>query len=253
MLKLENIHVSFGNLEVLAGLNCHLNAGDFVAIMGCNGAGKSTLFDVIAGTTKPDRGRILLDGEDITEWSETQRAPLIGRLFQNTRLASVSTLTVRENLALATLKGRSAGLRHGLSHFPEKVIDKILRPLNLRLEELLDRPMGTLSGGQRQIVSFIMATLVPPRILLLDEPTAALDPKSATELLLFAKEFVREHGIPTVMITHDPEIARHTGNKLWVIEKGKLRFVGDGEGDLALLETVIHPVDYKRLSAGEDG
>lgn len=248
MLKLENIHIAFNGLKVLNDLSLQLNSGDFVAIMGCNGAGKSTLFDLIAGTTKPDQGRVLLDGQDITGWSEIERAPFIGRLFQNTRLASVSTLTVRENLALATLKGRSAGLRHGLSQFPEDVIERVLQPLNLRLEELLDTPMGALSGGQRQIVSFIMATLVPPRILLLDEPTAALDPRSATELLIFAKEFVGKHGIPTVMITHDPEIARHVGNKLWMIEGGKLCSIEEGK-DARSPEALIHQVDYKRLSS----
>lgn len=220
MLKLENIHIAFNDLRVLKGLSCELREGDFVSIMGCNGSGKSTLFDVIAGTIKPDQGRIFFDHHDVTGWSEMRRATLMGRLFQNTRMASVSTLTVRENLALATLKGRSAGLRHGLNHFPEEVVEGILKPLKLRLEKLLDIPMEALSGGQRQIVSFIMTTLVPPRILLLDEPTAALDPRSASELLIFAKEFVNKHRIPTVMITHDIEMAKHVGNKLWVIEEG---------------------------------
>lgn len=223
MLKLEDIHIAFNRLKVLNGLNCELNRGDFVALMGCNGAGKSTLLDVITGASKPERGRIFIDQKDVTEWSEMERAPFIGRLFQNTRLASVSTLTVRENLSLAMLKGGAATLRKGLSRFPEEVVERVLRPLNLRFEELLDTPMGDLSGGQRQIISFIMATLIPPRILLLDEPTAALDPRSATELLLFAKEFVAKRKIPTLMITHDPEIARDVGNKLWVLEGGVLR------------------------------
>jgi len=245
MLKIENIHISFNSLKVLNGLSCQMAIGDFVAIMGCNGSGKSTLFDVIAGTAKPNHGKVFLGGEDITKWSEVQRASSIGRLFQNTHLASVSTLTVRENLALATLKGRSTRLRHGLTCFPERVLEKVLRPLNLRLEELLDMPMGALSGGQRQIVSFIMATLVPPRILLLDEPTAALDPRSATELLLFAKAFVAEHKIPTMMITHDPEIAAHVADKVWMIEGGRMNMHSEGERASKLS---IQNIDYARLS-----
>jgi len=223
MLEIEDVHLSFSRLKVLDALSCQLCRGDFVAVMGANGAGKSTLFDVIAGKILPDQGRVALGGEDITGWSELQRAPLIGRLFQNTRLASVDALTVRENLSLASLKDRLATLAHGVRSFPEHIIDRMLRPLNLRLEQLLDTPMGLLSGGQRQIVSFIMATLVPPRILLLDEPTAALDPRSTIALLDFAKAFVQEHKIPTLMITHDREIARYIGNKVWMLEEGKIR------------------------------
>lgn len=249
MLTLENIHLSFGDLHVLRGVTCEVAPGDLTAIMGANGAGKSTLFDVIAGTTMPDEGRVVVDGVDITSWTPERRAPLIGRLFQNTSLASVATLTVRENLALATLKGRQAGLKCGLTQFPEVVVEEVLKPLNLRLDELLDTPMGNLSGGQRQIVSFVMATLVPPRILLLDEPTAALDPRSATKLLLFAKDFVQEQGIPTLMITHDPEIARHMANRLWVIGDGQVAVDQTAGKAGAPSADLFQQIDYKRLSA----
>lgn len=247
MLKLEDIHVSFADLKVFENLNCQLHSGDFVAVMGANGSGKSTLFDIITGTTKPQRGRVLLNGLDISNISEKKRSLFIGRLFQNTHLASVETLTVRENLALATLKKRSAGLCHGLKNFPKNLIEDLLKPLNLRLDELLDTKMSALSGGQRQIISFIMATLVPPHILLLDEPTAALDPHSATQLLLFAKNFVRKQKIPTLMITHDAEIAQHMCNKLWIIKDGEVHDTCLKKNLQQHPHELFHQIDYQQL------
>lgn len=223
MLELKNIHKSFNGIQVLKGLSGRLHKGEFISIMGCNGAGKSTFFDLISGALVPDQGQITLDGQDITQWSELQRASIMGRLFQDIRQASVSTLTVRENLALATLKGRRAGLTCGLHRFPENIVEERLIPLNLRLEEFLDVPMEALSGGQRQILSFIMATITPPRVLLLDEPTAALDPRSAENLLCFARDFVTKHQIPTLMITHDSSMARKVSDRIWVLEKGIIR------------------------------
>lgn len=242
MLKLENIHVEYDGLKVLKGLNCSLEKGDFASIIGSNGAGKSTFFDVITGKVKPQKGRVLLDQKDITRLTESERAPIIGRLFQNVCLASVDNLTVRENLALATLKGKKPTLKKGLNKFPTELVKEVLEPLQLRIEDLLDTPIKQLSGGQRQIVSLIMTTLVPPKILLLDEPSAALDPRSATELLIFAKTFVKKNKIPTLLITHDLAVAKNIGNQFWALKGGKLELEG-----YKYLESIEQKLDYKRL------
>lgn len=189
-------------------------------LMGANGAGKTTLFDLIAGKTLPDEGRISLDGLDVTKMQERQRACLIGRLFQNPAAGSCPNLTVRENLALAAIKDRQAGFRSGVRAFPAEAADEMLRPLNL--DSLLDLPMGALSGGQRQFIAFAMAVLTPPTLLLLDEPTAALDPRSASTLLTFAHQYVKKHAIPTLMITHDVAFANQYGNRLWILKEGDI-------------------------------
>lgn len=221
MLKIEKVKISFHGIAILRDLSCEVGASDLVTIMGHNGAGKSTLFDIIAGKTMPDEGHVILGDDDVTALSEQQRASSVGRLFQNTYHGSVATMTVRENIAMATYKGRAAGLQCGVATFPSDVVDEVLAPLGLNLEKLLDVPMGMLSGGQRQILSFIMATLVPPEVLLLDEPTAALDPRSAAMLVAFIQEYVATHRIPTLLITHDKEIAA-IGTKQWALQEGKL-------------------------------
>ncbi len=222
MLKLDNIHVSFDNQAVLKGLSLEVKAGDFIVVTGHNGAGKSTLFDVISGKIRPHQGQVLFDNTDVTSLSERQRAPMVGRLQQNVSLSVVPSMTVAENLSLATYKGKTSGFSNGLSHFPHHVIQEILEPLKLNLENLLQTPIGKLSGGQRQIIALIMATLVKPRILLLDEPTAALDPKSAQALMEFAKTYIAQHQLPTLLITHDTTIAQSVGNKRVVLEGGVL-------------------------------
>ena len=223
MLYLSNISKKFKNLDVLKSISCIVNRGDFVVIMGPNGTGKTTLFDIITGKIAPDQGVIYLDGEDITGWSEKQRASYIGRLFQNTYLGSCSALTVRENLAMATLKNKRASFKSGIKAFPEKMLAEFLQLLDLSIDNLLDIPMGALSGGQRQIISFMISILTPPKMMLLDEPTAALDPKSAAQLLSFAKNYAKLHRIPTLLITHDPFVAKYLGNRLWIFEEGTIK------------------------------
>src|SRR5205823_109927 len=145
MLRLENIFKKFNGIEVLKGLSCEVREGDFVVVMGPNGTGKSTLFDIISGKTILDEGTVWLNGNDITHMPEQKRAFLVGRLFQNTYLGSCASLTLRENLSLATLKGRRAGLTRGIEAISEEVIEELLKPLNLRLEKVLDTPMMALS------------------------------------------------------------------------------------------------------------
>jgi len=248
MLKLENITVAFGSHVVLNSLSCTIENGDFVVIVGANGAGKSTFFDLIAGKTKPTQGRITLDDVDITRLDEVQRAPLISRLFQNTKFSVVPSMTVAENLAMALYKSKPVGLTAGMGSFPKEIVENLLKPLNL--ENFLDKSMGMLSGGQRQMIAFIMATLQPPRLLLLDEPTAALDPASATKLLTFATNYLKKHSITTLLITHDPNLALALGNKLWVLENGNIsKKFGAEEKNRISPENLVGHIDYSALKA----
>ncbi len=247
MLRLKNVSKQFNQIQVLSQFSCEVEIDDFIVVMGPNGAGKSTLFDLISGKTAPDQGMIQIDGEDVTFWPEKKRASAVGRLFQNTHLGSCSHLTIRENLSMANLKEKRAGLRLGIKNFPEEAVEEILRPLNLNLERLMDVPMGALSGGQRQIISFAMATLKPPKILLLDEPTAALDSESATQLLTFAKGYAKKHRIPILLITHDPLVAKHLGNRLWILKGGKIETEFGIEKKEMDPQEFFHPIHYDRL------
>lgn len=251
ILELKDIVVSFNNTEVLKNLSGTIQQGDFVTIIGANGAGKSTLFDLIAGKVTPLFGKVLLEGNDVTDQDEQARAPMIARLFQNTHLSSVPTLTVAQNLALAGYKGRTAGLKNGMSQFPQDVVEMILRPMGLDSDTLLNKPIGLLSGGQRQIISLIMATIVPPKILLLDEPTAALDPASATKLLVFAAQFIKKHNITTLMITHDQRVATSMGNKLWVLEDGVIKREYGPEKLTLSTQHLVGEIDYEKLACAQ--
>ena len=247
MLKLSNITKKFKQLQVLPSLSCTVEPEDFVIIMGPNGTGKTTLFDIISGKIAPDQGSILLDGIDITSMPEKQRASLIGRLFQNTYLGSCSELTVRENLAMATLKKKFAGFQLASRAFPRQIVTDFLSSLNFNLEKLLDAPMGSLSGGQRQMVAFIMTLLKPPKFLLLDEPTAALDPISATQLLSFAKKYSQAHQVPILLITHDPMIAKHLGNRLWILGNGAIQREFGPEKSSMNPQDFFYPIHYEAL------
>ena len=221
MLRLDSICKAFHGKDVLKHLSCSISEGDFVVLMGQNGTGKSTLFDIISGKTEPDTGRILLDGVDITHVSEQKRALSFARLFQNTYLGSCSELTVRENFILATLKGRRPVLKSAIKRLSE-VVEQRLLSLDVSFDAFLDVPMGALSGGQRQMIAFIMATLQKPKFLLLDEPTAALDEVSAEKLLVFAKNYAENERVPTLMISHDPLIAQRFGSKVWLLREGAI-------------------------------
>ena len=247
MIKLKNISISFDKISVLRNFSGNIKEGDFITLIGANGSGKSTLLDIIAGKIKPHSGSILFDEKNITELNELERAPFVSRLFQNTHLSSVPSMTVAENLALATYKKRRLGLIWGMKHFPNKIINKILKPMNLDLEKLLHKPMGALSGGQRQIISLVMATIIPPKILLLDEPTAALDPGAATKLLIFAAKFIKKHNITTILITHDPHIAITLGNKLWILQDGVIKKEYMQEKRQLSPDHLIGEIDYDQL------
>jgi putative ABC transport system ATP-binding protein len=207
MLTLDNIYVNYGDRVVLSNFTLAADAGEITCLLGHNGAGKSTVFGVVAGIVVPQSGNVELSGESIAHLCEAERALMIGRLMQDVSVGSVGSMTMAENLCLATLKGRRATLATPKRELIADVVEQILVPLKLGLEKLLDVPMHKLSGGQRQIVAFVMAILVKPKLLLLDEPTAALDPESAQCLLRFVRAYVECHNIPALLITHDEAVA----------------------------------------------
>lgn len=250
MLQLTNIHLSFGKKLVLKDLTCTINEGDFVIIVGSNGAGKSSLFDIIAGKLTPTQGSIRLDGKEVTAASEQHRAPLIGRLFQNPSLNCVTSMTVAQNLSMATFKNRPVTFDPGLHAELMTQWNALLTHHEITHPHLLETKMGALSGGQRQLISFIMTTIAKPRLLLLDEPTAALDPQAATKLLKLAKKYNDEQKLTTLLITHDPYLALALGNKVWVLERdaGTITktYEGNEKQSISPQDLVGH-IDYSTL------
>ena len=228
MLKLENIHRTFNpgtvnEKKALEGLNLELERGDFVTILGSNGAGKSTLFNTIAGTYRPDTGKVFLDGKDITSLPDYKRSKDIGRLFQDPLKGTAPNMTIEENLALAYLRANHATSPFSMiskkdrAEFREK-----LSMLGLGLEDRMNQPVGLLSGGQRQALTLLMATLVTPKILLLDEHTAALDPGTAEVVLELTKKIVAEHNITCLMITHNLASSLELGNRTIMMQNGRI-------------------------------
>lgn len=248
MLKLENISVSFGANHILKNLSCSAEKGDFIVILGTNGAGKSTFFDTIAGKVKPQTGTITLADQNITALNELQRSAMITRIFQNPHLNCVGTLSVAQNLAMALYSRRSARLIDGMQIMPHEQAKKLI--LNLGMQpSILEKPMNALSGGQRQLIAFTMATQLIPKILLLDEPTTALDPQASTKLLQHAAKFINDHEITTLLITHDPHIALSLGNKIWILENGIISKQFNAEDKKNLHpEQLIGQIDYAHLA-----
>lgn len=248
MLKLKNIDVWFGHNHILKDLSCDVQKGDFIVIVGANGAGKSTFFDTIAGKIKPKDGTISLEGSDITPFNEQQRAGTITRIFQNTQLNSVGSLTVAQNLAIAHYSRRRTRLVNGMQAMPREQAEKIMHTLGID-SSILEKPMNSLSGGQRQLIAFAMSTQLIPKILLLDEPTAALDPQAATKLLKYANQFIKHHKITTLLITHDPQIALSMGNKIWILEHGTISKQFDAHEKKNLNpDNLIGQIDYKNIA-----
>ena len=228
MLKLENISLTFNpgtvnEKKALENLSLHLEKGDFVTILGSNGAGKSTLFNTIAGTFLPDSGKVILDGRDITKQPDYKRSKEIGRLFQDPLKGTAPNMTIEENLALAYLRANHAKSPFSMVNKSDRAeFREKLAMLNLGLEDRMDQPVGLLSGGQRQALTLLMATLVTPKILLLDEHTAALDPGTAEVVLELTKKIVAENGITCLMITHNLASSLALGNRTLMMENGRI-------------------------------
>ncbi len=235
MLTLTGITKTFnpGTLnekKALQGIDLHLDAGDFAAIVGSNGAGKSTLFNAIAGNFFTDTGRILLDGRDITFEKEHRRSREIGRLFQDPLRGTAPHMTIEENLALAYLRAAKVG--SGFSHISAKeraLFRERLAQLGLGLEDRMKQPVGLLSGGQRQALTLLMATLVTPKLLLLDEHTAALDPATAEKVLALTTSIVAERKLTCLMITHNMHSALELGNRTLMMDDGRIVLDVKGE------------------------
>jgi len=208
--------------HALNGLNLHLDDGEFVTIIGSNGAGKSTLFNAICGNYWLDQGQIFLDGQDITFLSEHRRARQIGRVFQDPMKGTAPHLTIEENLALAARRGQPRGLKWGITALERADYRELLKTLDLGLEDRLTAKVGLLSGGQRQALTLLMASLKQPKLLLLDEHTAALDPKTADKVLALSDQIVQENNLTTLMITHNMKDAIAHGNRLIMMDAGRV-------------------------------
>lgn len=234
MLELKNVSVIYGRGTVnqrnaLDGVSFKADKGDFITVIGSNGAGKSTLLGAIAGSCPVSGGSIILDGEDITRKPEHKRACSIGRLFQNTLVGTAPGMTVEENLGLAYGRGSRRGLGRCISTQDRRLFKERLEMLGLGLENMLDVKVGVLSGGQRQAITLLMATMITPKLLLLDEHTAALDPKTAQQVMNITKQVVQRDNITTLMVTHNIAGALSAGNKTLVLNQGRVLTVLEGE------------------------
>ena len=234
MLTLNNIYKTFNpntvnEKLVLKGLNLSLNKGDFVTVIGGNGAGKSTMLNMIAGVHYPDQGTVLLDQEDITALPEHVRAKHLGRVFQDPMMGTAANMEIEENLALAYRRGKSRGLRWGVTGQERELYVEKLKKLDLGLETRLTAKVGLLSGGQRQALTLLMATLQQPKLLLLDEHTAALDPKTANKVLELSEEMIEENSLTALMVTHNMKNAIQFGNRLIMMYEGNIIYDVSGE------------------------
>lgn len=227
MLKIENLNKTFGKgtvneKKVIDDLSLTVNDGDFITIIGSNGAGKSTLLNLISGTLLPDSGHIVLDENEITFKSENARARQIGRVFQDPMMGTAADMWIEENLALAYRRTKRRTLKWGIRKSEREIYKNALSQLGLGLEERLNSRVGLLSGGQRQAVTLLMATLQKPKVLLLDEHTAALDPKTADTVLKLSDKIINEHNLTSLMVTHNMQNAIDYGNRLIMMHSGKI-------------------------------
>ena len=236
MLELNNLHKTFNpgtvNEKVaLNGVSLHMEAGDFATIVGSNGAGKSTMFNAITGGFIADEGSIVLGGQDITFAPEYERSKVIGHLFQDPLKGTAPNMTIEENLALAYLRAGTAphAIFSRISRKDKELFREKLALLNMGLEDRMKQPVGLLSGGQRQALTLLMATLVTPKLLLLDEHTAALDPKTALKVLTLSAKIVEENHLTTMMITHNMKDAIKYGNRLIMMYEGHIIYDVSGE------------------------
>ena len=254
MLELKNLYKTFNagtvnEKRAIDGLDLTLEDGDFVTIIGGNGAGKSTTLNLIAGVFPADQGSIILDGVDITRLPEHKRAKYLGRVFQDPMMGTAATMGIEENLALANRRGQRRTLRPGITAQEREKFRKQLAALGLGLEDRMTSKVGLLSGGQRQALTLLMASLQQPKLLLLDEHTAALDPKTAAKVLALSDQIVAENHLTTLMITHNMKDAIRHGNRLLMMSAGKVILDISGEEKRKLtVEDLLH-----RFSLAADG
>ncbi len=234
MLELTNIHKTFNKGTInekpaLRGVDLTLKNQDFVTVIGGNGAGKSTTLNAIAGVWPVDEGIITIDGENITGYPEYKRARLLGRVFQDPMTGTAATMEIQENLALAARRGEPRRLSWGITKDEKEKYHEMLKILGLGLEDRMTTKVGLLSGGQRQALTLLMATLKKPKLLLLDEHTAALDPKTAAKVLELTGQIVTEHELTAIMVTHNMKDAIRMGNRLIMMHEGRVIYDVEGE------------------------
>lgn len=234
MLIISNVKKTFNRgtineKKALNGINLQLNPGDFVTIIGGNGAGKSTMLNMIAGVYPIDCGTIVIDGINISRKQEHKRARYIGRVFQDPMRGTAANMEIQENLAMAFRRGKIRGLSWGIKNSEKDFYQEALAKLNLGLQTRMSSKVGLLSGGQRQALTLLMATLQKPKLLLLDEHTAALDPKTAKTVLDLTNQIVSEQGLTTLMVTHNMRDAIHIGNRLIMMHEGRIIYDIAGE------------------------
>lgn len=255
MLEIKGVYKTFNpgtvnEKHALNGIDLTLNEGDFVTVIGGNGAGKSTMLNMIAGVYPVDSGSILIDGQDVTKLPEYKRAKYLGRVFQDPMTGTAADMQIVENLALASRRGKFRTLAPGVSKKEKEGYVELLKSLDLGLETRLTSKVGLLSGGQRQAITLLMATLKRPKVLLLDEHTAALDPKTAHKVLSLTTEIVEKNNLTTIMITHNMKDAIAIGNRLIMMNDGKIIYDVCGE-EKKKLTTADLLEKFKITSGGE--
>ena len=255
MLEVKNIYKTFnpGTINektALNGVSLELADGDFVTVIGGNGAGKSTLLNAVAGTWLVDEGQILIDGIDVTKLPEHKRAIYLGRVFQDPMTGTAATMEIQENLALAKRRGKPRTLRSGITAAEREEYKELLKVLDLGLESRMTSKVGLLSGGQRQALTLLMATLQKPKLLLLDEHTAALDPKTAAKVLEITDMIINRDHLTTLMITHNMHDAIKHGNRLIMMSEGKIILDISGEEKKKL--TVRDLLDQFEKASGQE-
>lgn len=255
MLEIKNVHKTFNpgtinEKKALNGVDLVLEDSDFVTVIGGNGAGKSTMLNMVAGVYPVDCGNIIIDSIDVTKLPEHKRAQYIGRVFQDPMTGTAADMQIVENLALASRRGKRRGLGSGVKHKEKEEYKKLLASLDLGLEDRLTSKVGLLSGGQRQAITLLMATLKKPKLLLLDEHTAALDPKTAKKVLDLTEKIVGENRLTTIMITHNMKDAIAIGNRLIMMNDGKIIYDVKGEEKKAL--TTADLLAKFKVNSGEE-
>ena len=255
MLKIIDVHKTFnpGTINekiALNGVNLHLNEGDFCTIIGGNGAGKSTTLNAIAGVWPVDQGAIVLDGQNITGLSEHKRAAYLGRVFQDPMTGTAAAMEIQENLALAARRGKRRGLSWYISKQEKEQFKELLKILDLGLENRMTAKVGLLSGGQRQALTLLMATLQHPKLLLLDEHTAALDPKTAEKVLRVTDQIIADNHLTALMVTHNMKDAIAHGNRLIMMHEGKV--ILDIKGEEKTKLTVADLMHQFELVSGKE-
>ena len=255
MLELKELYKTFnpGTINAktaLNGLSLTLNDGDFVTVIGGNGAGKSTMLNAIAGVFPVDSGSILIDGQDVTKLPEHKRAALLGRVFQDPMTGTATTMSIEENMAIAARRGEKRGLSWGITHQERDTYREMLKALDLGLEDRLTSKVGLLSGGQRQAITLLMASIKKPKLLLLDEHTAALDPKTAAKVLEISDKIIAENHLTAMMVTHNMKDAIVHGNRLIMMHEGKVILNISGEEKKKLtVEDLLH--QFEKVSGEE--